>query len=143
MFSISFVTVGQPIKTKYIELNTGFATGIVPFFPGASFLYGATNYYSNGMVLDYEAGVALPSIITGKIGAGFMVNTNELTFGIRPFPSTYYVQTRLNRPNKKSDIIISIESGLYYRSLLSQSAILTIGWRWDNKKYRDLRHKGK
>lgn len=135
----SILLYGQPTKVKYIEVNTGFATGIVPFFPGASVLYGATNYYPSGFILDYEGGLAFPTAITGKIGIGCMLNRDEFTFGIRPFPATYYAQVRIDRPNKNSDIILSVESGLYYRSLLSQTAILTVGWRWNNKRYKDIR----
>lgn len=131
--------MAQPTKVKYVEVNTGFATGVVPFFPGASVLYGATNYYPSGIILDYEGGLAFPTALTGKVGIGCKLNRDELTVGIRPFPATYYAQIRIDRPNKNSDIIVSVESGLYYRSLLSQSAILTVGWRWDNKKYGDIR----
>jgi hypothetical protein len=137
----SHLSNSQPVKKKYIEVNTGFATGIVPFFPGASVLYGATNYYPSGFLLDYEGGLAFPTALTGKIGFGCLVNKDEITVGIRPFPATYYAQIRIDRPTKNSDIILSVESGLYYRSLLSQTAIITIGWRWDNKRYSDIRRK--
>ena len=137
---LTFVAHGQD-KTKYIEVNTGICTGIIPVFPGASVLYGATHRYPSGFILDYEGGIAFPTLITGKAGVGCMMGSDEFTMGLRAWPSTYYVQMKLDRPNKKSDFLFSVESGLYRNSLAGQALILTIGWRWDNLRYGDIRKK--
>lgn len=141
MVACSFLTFAQPTKIKNFEINTGIATGVVPFFPGLSALYGATLYYPSGLIVDYQGGFAFPTLITGKIGAGFNIEKQELTFGIRPFPSTCYAQIRIDRPNKESDITVSLESGIYRSSFFGQNTIVTVGWRWNNKKYLDIRKK--
>lgn len=125
--------------TPYIEVNTGFSTGIVPFFPGASVLYGATDKYPSGFIMDYEAGIAFPTLVTGKFGIGYDANGTEITGGIRPWPLATYGQVRIDRPNKNSDIVLSIE-GMWFSSEFVQRAIFTIGWRFDHKRYKDIRH---
>ncbi len=82
----------------YKEFNFGLITSVedeiyndLDIFPGASFLWGKTHYYNN-TVLDYQAGFAFPTLVTGKIGFG-VGNSNFATiFGIRPWPSTAYLQ---------------------------------------------------
>lgn len=126
--------------TPYVEVNAGFSTGIVPFFPGASVLYGATDLYPSGFIMDYEAGIAFPSLITGKFGIGYDANGTEITAGVRPWPPATYGQVRIDRPNKLADIIISVEGTMFPNEFV-QRAIFTIGWRFDHKKYKDIRHK--
>jgi hypothetical protein len=137
---LTLVADGQD-KTKYIEVNTGVCTGIIPLFPGASVLYGATQRFSSGMIFDYSGGIAFPTLVTGKAGFGCMMGKDEFTIGVRAWPSTYYAQMRLNRPNRKSDVTFSVESGLYRNSLVGQTLIVTVGWRWDNLRYGDIRKK--
>lgn len=126
--------------TKYVEVNIGFSTGIVPFFPGASVLYGATDRYPSGFIMDYEGGIAFPTLVTGKFGLGYDANGTEITAGIRPWPPTTYGQVRIDRPNKNADIILSIESCLFPSEFV-QRAVFTIGWRFDNQRYKDIRQK--
>lgn len=124
--------------TPYTELNIGFSSGVVPLFPGASVLYGATTKYKSGFLLDYEAGLAFPSLITAKGGIGFLFNQTELSVGIRPWPASTYGQVRIDRPKKYSDIIISLETMPWANDLFIQRVIFTIGWRFDNKRYKDI-----
>ena len=126
--------------TPYVEVNAGFSTGIVPFFPGASVLYGATDIYPSGFIMDYEGGIAFPSLVTGKFGIGYDANGTEITAGIRPWPPATYGQVRIDRPNKVADIIISVEGTMFPNEFV-QRAIFTIGWRFDHRKYKDIRHK--
>lgn len=126
--------------TKYVEVNTGFSTGIVPFFPGASVLYGATERYKSGFLLDYQAGIAFPTLITFKGGIGYDINGTELSFGIRPWPPTTYGQIKIDRPNKLSDIIISVEGMLFPNNTI-QRGLITVGWRFNSMKYKDIRKK--
>jgi len=115
--------------TRYIEFNTGISTGLVPLFPGGSFMYGATTTYNSGIVLDYEGGFAFPSLVTGKAGIGYAVSKDaDITVGIRPWPASTYLQLKLNRPNKKTDLVITAEN-MWARDLFVQTAIFTIGWR--------------
>ena len=58
-------------KNTYKEFNFGIAViDEIGAFPGASFLIGNTNYYSNNTLLDYQIGIAYPSYVTGKVGFG-------------------------------------------------------------------------
>lgn len=138
---LSTVIVKAQTTTPYVEINTGFSTGIIPVFPGASVLYGETTKYNSGFLLDYEVGISFPTLITGKIGVGYDIEGTELSVGVRPWPPATYGQIRLDRPNKKSDIILSIEGMMWSEQLFVQRAIFTVGWRFDNKKYKDIRSK--
>lgn len=119
--------------TKYVELNTGFSTGTVPFFPGGSIMVGATRKFDSGIILDYEGGIAIPTIITFKGGVGCHINKDILTFGIRPWPGSAYAQYEIIRPNKSTDLVFTAEASLG----VVQSSIFTIGWRWKNKPYKE------
>ena len=80
-------------------------------------------------------------MFTLKGGVGYDINGTELSVGVRPWPPATYGQVVINRPNKLSNIVISVEGMLWSRYLLSQQAIFTIGWRFNNKKYKDIKHK--
>ena len=55
-------------STKFKEFNAGvYLDGLdedMFVFPGVSFLWGKTTYFSNNLLLDYEYGFALPTLIT-------------------------------------------------------------------------------
>lgn len=125
----------------YVEVNAGISTGIVPFFPGASVLYGATTKYNSGIILDYEAGIAFPSLITFKGGVGYDFNGTQVSVGIRPWPATTYGQVEISRPKKMSDIVLTVEGMLWSENFFVQRGLITIGWRFKNMKYRDIRKK--
>lgn len=130
---LSFLSTGQTKKT-YAEFNAGISTGILPFFPGGSLLYGKTITYESGFVLDYEGGIAFPSIVTGKIGIGCTIKDDaEITFGVRPWPATSYIQLQVNRANKRSDLVFSLER-MWGRDFFIQDALITVGWRFDGRK---------
>ena len=135
---LPLITYSQT-NVKYVEVNTGFSTGIVPFFPGASVLYGVTEKYSSGFLLDYEAGIAFPTLVTFKGGIGYDFNGTELSVGIRPWPPTTYGQVKFERSKKLSDIVITVE-GVLFPSEFVQRGILTIGWRFNNLKYKDIKN---
>jgi len=129
----SLLVKGQTETVKYVELNTGFSTGTVPFFPGGSIMVGATHKFESGIILDYEGGVAIPTIITLKGGVGFNIKKDIITFGIRPWPGSVYAQYEITRPGKSSDIVLTAEGSLG----VIQTSIFTIGWRWKNKPYKE------
>ena len=123
-------------SNKYKEFNAGVYVNNLEFggwsgidfdfiFPGASFLWGKTNYYSNNLFFDYQVGVAFPSLITGKAGLGIGNQDSPVTFstGIRPWPLTYYVQLDFN-----NRFIISIEP--FISSGIDGTGIATIGFRF-------------
>ena len=90
---------------SYREFNAGLYSGDL-VFPGASFLWGKTDYYKNNTFVDFQFGLAFPTILTGKVGYG-IGNEDEpvrLCLGIRPWPSTIYVQLHF-----KSKFVFSIE----------------------------------
>jgi len=98
-------------RTTYSEVNAGISTGTIPFFPGASSLVGATIKYPSGIIVDYEGGIAFPTLLTGKVGAGIQVDRNmDLTLGVRLFPSTIYAQLLVSRPYKKCDLCVYCRS---------------------------------
>lgn len=133
LFLYSFLSLGQT-KTKYSEFNTGLSVGAVPIFPGASLLIGKTITYNSGLIFDYQGGLAFPSIITGKIGFGYAIqNDAEITVGVRPWPTTSYLQMKLNRPEKRTDLVFSVEK-IWGGDFFIQDAIFTIGWRHSIKK---------
>lgn len=123
-------------SNSYKEFNTGvyvngfefegwsyIRTGII--FPGASFLWGKTIYYNNNTFLDYQAGVAFPTLITGKVGFGFG-NENtpiSLSLGVRPWPSSIYMQLHFPK-----NIILSVEPFPFADT--QTTGIVTIGFRF-------------
>ena len=94
------------------------------FFPGASFLWGKTKYYQNNTFLDYQYGLAFPTIITGKIGFGIGNSESiiSISSGLRPWPPTVYMQL-----NVKETIVFSIEPFTYAGP---SSSIINLGFRF-------------
>ena len=64
--------------TNYKEINIGFP-------PGASFLWGQTIYFNNNTLLDYQGGIAFPSIGTAKVGYGISDDNFAAVLGVRLF----------------------------------------------------------
>tara|TARA_B100000963_G_C22502134_1_gene614350 strand:- start:44 stop:472 length:429 start_codon:yes stop_codon:yes gene_type:complete len=123
-------------SNKYKEFNAGIFVNNLEFegwsridldfiFPGASFLWGKTNYYDNFFFFDYQVGVAFPSLVTGKAGIGLGSQDSPLIFstGIRPWPPTYYVQLDFNRK-----FIISLEP--FLSEDMNGTGIATVGFRF-------------
>tara|TARA_B100001057_G_scaffold58453_1_gene51818 strand:- start:1368 stop:1691 length:324 start_codon:yes stop_codon:yes gene_type:complete len=85
-------------KNTYKEFNFGLALfDGNNAFPGASFLIGKTNYYSNNTLLDYQAGLAFPSILTGKLGFGIGDEDFATIIGTRPWPTSSYLQFSIKK----------------------------------------------
>ena len=134
---LATTATAQPIRTTYSEINAGISTGVVPIFPGASSLVGATVRYPSGFLIDYEGGIAFPTLLTGKIGVGIPVDYNmDLSVGVRALPSSIYAQLLVKRPTKKSDLVFTAEA-LAWSPAFGQYSILTVGWRFndDNKLF--------
>ena len=121
--------------TNYKEINIGFP-------PGASFLWGQTIYFNNNTLLDYQGGIAFPSIGTAKVGYGIGDDNFAAVLGVRLFPVLTYIQF-----NIKERFVLSVEispsvysdlfSNYYYDEGWAEFAhpsmvpvIVTFGWRW-------------
>ena len=95
-----------PYSNSYKEFNAGLYVSNDFGFPGASFIWGKTHYYNNNTFFDYQFGLAFPTILTGK--AGFGIENEDkpvgLSLGLRPWPSTIYLQLHF-----KSKFVFSME----------------------------------
>ncbi len=139
LLTFCLLTVGVSAQSRitYSEINAGISTGVIPIFPGASSLVGATVRYPSGFIVDYQGGIAFPTLLTGKVGVGLPVDYNmDLTVGVRVLPSSIYAQLLVKRPTKKSDLVFTAEA-LAWSPAFGQYSILTVGWRFndDNKLF--------
>jgi hypothetical protein len=124
-----------------LEWNAGVCAtdDVVDYFPGCSYLIGTTYITKSNLVLDAQIGLALPLLVTGKVGVGFKAKNTIITAGIRPFPSHAYLQLQWLPYNKHHSFIFSFEesaysmtgshdwkgwSGVSYR-------LATLGYRWN------------
>ena len=84
-------------------------------------------------IFEYEAGFALPTLVTGKIGIGKKFNNTKVIVGIRPFPFNLYLQSSFPA-GKKGYWIAALElNPLKYETILSfeSKGILSFGYRWN------------
>ena len=95
-------------KNIYKEFNFGVALFNDSGFPGLSFLFGNTNYFSNNTLLDYQIGAALPSVLTGKVGFGMGNEDFATIIGFRPWPTCPYLQFSFNERYN-----LSVEYGFF------------------------------
>ena len=119
------LTLSQSNNT-YKEINIGVALFDDSGFPGASFLFGKTNYFSNNTLLDYQLGIAFPSIFTGKIGFGIGNEDFATIIGFRVWPSCPYIQISVKERHNLSfeyHIKNSTEFG-------AAEALITYGFRF-------------
>ncbi len=120
-------------NSRFLELNFGFTYTDFDFvLPGFSFLWGNTITYANNTVLEYEAGLAFPTIITGKIGIGKAFENSTLIVGVRPYPTNIYVQSSFAHRDKGYwTVSLEINPLNSYRFISFNSrALLTFGYRW-------------
>ena len=135
--------VGEESKNSFIDLTFGVA--YIPelgddgaIFPGISVLIGSTYIIENNLILEYEVGLALPTIVTGKLGIGKKFNNTKVIVGVRPFPFNLYLQSSLAK-GERGYWITSIEfNPLDSDSSLSfnSKAIFNFGYRWHIGKNR-------
>ena len=129
-FSLANPTLKPASKDvdNYKELNVGICYLGFPY-PGFSFLWGKSIYYSNNTVLDYQAGLAFPTFVTGKIGYGLGNINSKVLLSIRPYPGTIGFQY------DRRKILFSIEKmvGGFAESLgdniIGDGWIVTLGFR--------------
>lgn len=115
-------------KNIYKEFNFGIAVvDATGAFPGASFLIGNTNYYSNNTLLDYQIGVAFPSVVTGKVGFGIGNEDLATIIGFRPWPTCPYLQISFKERHNFSMEYHLLQDSDYFQGT---SLILTYGIRF-------------
>ena len=130
LFCLPMIGFGQ-YSNSYKEFNGGLYIGgnDLPVFPGVSFLFGRTNYYSNNIVMDYEIGFALPTVFTGKAGVGLGNQNNATIIGVRPWPTTAFIQHIWGEKR-----LISIEVMIPYDGNFTAGnnipLIINYGYRW-------------
>lgn len=130
-------TTNQKTEQAFTEWNFGAAYIDDEFiFPGTSFLWGKTYINENNFIVEYEVGLALPSIATAKVGIGKQFHNTKVVTGIRPFPFHFFLQSSFTN-GKKGYWIASIE----YNPLDSEfplsfgsRAIFNLGYRWTIKR---------
>lgn len=119
---------GQKEKQSFVELNVGVAA-IDGYefknntFPGCSFLFGQT-YSSGNLVAEWQAGLALPTVLTGKVFFGGGDLDHNFGIGIRPWPLFIGPQAKLGR------LSLSFEYGFANELSFMAGLITSIGYRW-------------
>jgi hypothetical protein len=126
-------------ENSFVEWNFGVAfigdniLGNNFIFPGTSVLWGKTFINENNFIFEYEVGIALPSLITGKLGIGKKFNNSNVIVGVRPFPFNLFLQSNFTN-GKKGYWITCVEfNPLYSDNSISfgSKAILNFGYRWN------------
>ena len=90
----------------YFDSNFGVAFADFPF-PGASLLGGVRKVSDSGFVLEAQAGLAFPTIVTGKVGVGIQrfAGGPSGTLGLRLWPLHVYYQQSI--PTKRCERTLS------------------------------------
>lgn len=125
-------------KHSFVEWNFGAAylSNEDSVFPGTSVLWGKTYINENNFIIEYEAGFALPSLVTAKVGIGKQFHNTKVIMGVRPFPFHLFMQSSFTN-GKKGYWITSIEFNPLDSDLglsFGSSAILNFGYRWTLNK---------
>ena len=127
MFLIPVLVFGQADKKSFTELNIGVAAidgySFDDWFPGASLLFGQT-FANDGIVTEYQIGIALPAIATGKLAIGAGDINKNIMFAVRPWPLSLGPQIKLGI------FSASFEVGFNNGISFDAGFIATIGWRW-------------
>ncbi|MEJ6777234.1 MAG: hypothetical protein QNK85_07935 [Crocinitomicaceae bacterium] len=136
---VPMISIGQNTYKSthhFLEWNFGFAyIEDIPFpLPGTSVLFGGTHINENNFIFEYEVGLALPSIVTGKLGIGRRFKSTEVIVGVRPFPFNIYLQSSFAN-KQKGYWISSIEFNPLHNTetkfSFASTAILNFGYRWN------------
>ena len=158
VLSTSCEAMAQDGKTSadvefYFDSNIGVSFGDFPF-PGASLLGGVRKVSESGFVFEAEAGLAFPTVATGKVGVGIQrfAGGPSGTLGLRLWPLHLYyqqsiptkrcerilserAQRRLQRRGKDrnnlrcSDWYFTLEAGTYGNISFDSQAIISVGHR--------------
>ena len=98
-------------RLTYLETNLGlsYAPEVViagDVWPGVSFLYGCQIFRPNGAFLDVQYGLAIPTVVTMKIGGGFKNSRTGRTVsgGLRIWPAHLYLQLGFPNPRCSNEV---------------------------------------
>jgi hypothetical protein len=134
--------VAQNTQTRsYLEVNAGLARIFYDsYFPGISFLVGQQKFLAPQTFLEYQVGLALPSIATAKVGVGYQGEGIGFSAGVRLFPAFVYGQTHFNLRNGQINISAEISPFNLNNWDLGPSFgannIFTLGYQWNIGKSR-------
>jgi hypothetical protein len=133
---------------SYLEVNSGIAvfeefSYFGPtngrFFPGISFLIGNQSFIFQNIFFESQIGLALPSIVTAKIGLGFINKGIGASIGMRLYPTMAYAQIHL--PTSNGQFNISAEVSPFTNSSLESYSLgarnlFNVGYQWNIGKSR-------
>lgn len=114
LFIISLLvinTVRAQSSQSFKEFNAGIVVGIGQgfgpdsdhVFPGASFLWGKT-YQNNKRIFEWQAGIAFPTILTGKVTLAHGKLDKYSGISLRVWPPTIGPQFKINRLTLSAEI---------------------------------------
>lgn len=98
----------QQASRTYLELNGGAAVVEDMTFLGLSFLVGRQYFVSEKVFIEFQGGLAFPTIVTAKSGIGISSKHIGVSVGLRVFPIFAYFQLHL--PFKNSQLNVSAET---------------------------------
>ncbi len=141
----------QENSRTYREFNYGVAllneyssTELGDVLFGLSFVSGKQQYFDENYFFEYQMGIALPSIVTGKLGIGATGKVFGGSIGVRVFPTFVYGQIHFRF--QKSQLNFSAEVSPFYNynsgneigPSLGANTIFTCGYQWpiDESKIR-------
>ena len=113
----------------FIEINAGAASiddyDFTDTYPGVSVLFGQTFEFTKNGIFEYQIGVALPSLITGKVAIGIGNIRNNFALAIRPWPLTIGPQGKIG------NFSFSFEVGNNDTASFEAGLIATVGYRFN------------
>jgi hypothetical protein len=108
-------------------------------YPGISFLIGNQSFIFQNIFFESQIGLALPSIVTAKIGLGFINKGIGASIGMRLYPTMAYAQIHLPTSNGQFNISAEVSpftnSSLEFYSLSARN-LFTVGYQWNIGKSR-------
>ena len=134
---IPFISISNPISNfgfndvdNFKELNAGICFfGDDYIYPGCSFLWGRSIYYSNNTALEFKGGLAFPTILTAKIGYGVGNINSKFLISIRPLPLSIGFQYDTRRTTFSVEKLVGGFVENYGNGTFGDSWIAAIGFR--------------
>ena len=134
---IPFISISNPISNfgfndvdNFKELNAGICFfGDDYIYPGCSFLWGRSIYYSNNTALEFQGGLAFPTILTAKIGYGVGNIHSKFLISVRPLPQSIGFQYDTRKITFSVEKLIGGFVESFGNGTFGDSWIATIGFR--------------
>jgi hypothetical protein len=131
----------NPQSRSYLELNAGAARIFYDsYFPGISFLIGQQKFIAPQAFVEYQIGLALPSLGTAKVGLGYQASGVGFSAGVRIFPAFFYGQVHFN--TRRGQVNISAEKSPFDLNnwdigpSFGADHIFTLAYQWNIGKSR-------